>query len=277
LYGPGARADAHEEGRPIRPQSPLERAALGLPGFFGPVEAVWSLPSTMLRAAELADQGAGEGATVLAEHQSAGRGRLGRSWVAPPGSSLMLSVVLRPALAPARAWLVVAAAGVALAEAAGALVGGAQVALKWPNDLLVDGRKAAGLLAEARGGAVLLGMGVNVSQTAEDFPAELRERVISLSLAAGRPVERSALLAGWGHAFAARYVSLATDAAGVLDAWRARLATLGSQVRVERVGAEPVSGRAVDVGPGGELLVRQADGTEVLVAAGDVEHLRRGG
>jgi BirA family transcriptional regulator, biotin operon repressor / biotin---[acetyl-CoA-carboxylase] ligase len=263
-----------QESKPIDARSQLEQAALGLPGFFAPVEVSAFLPSTMLRAAELAEQGAPEGATVLTDHQTAGRGRLGRSWIAPPGSSLMLSVVLRPALPPARAWLVVAAAGVALVEAAGALLGRGEVALKWPNDLLVGGRKAAGLLAESRAGAVLLGMGVNVGQTAGDFPPELRERVTSLSLAAGRPMSRAELLAAWAPAFADRYGSLATGAGGVLGAWRRHLATLGGEVRVERLADRPVVGRAIDVGEGGELLVRQPDGAEVLVAAGDVEHLR---
>src|ERR687895_1961660 len=94
-------------------------ARRALPGFFSPLEVVASVPTTMARAAALAAAGAPEGATVVAEEQTEGRGRLGRAWVAPPGSSLLVSVVLRPALEPARAWLVAAAAGVALVEAAG--------------------------------------------------------------------------------------------------------------------------------------------------------------
>jgi BirA family transcriptional regulator, biotin operon repressor / biotin---[acetyl-CoA-carboxylase] ligase len=227
----------------------------------------------MSRAAELAAEGAPEGTIVLADHQTAGRGRLGRVWTAPPGSSLMLSVVLRPALPPARAWAVAAVAGVALADAALAL-GVPGVALKWPNDLLLGGRKAAGLLAEARTGVVLLGMGVNVTQTAADLPAELRARATSLSAAAGRPVERAALLAAWGMRFEAGYRDLVTGGRALLPAWRAHLATLGQEVRVDRVGRAPLTGRAVDVGPGGELIVRLPDGAMATVSAGDVEHLR---
>jgi BirA family transcriptional regulator, biotin operon repressor / biotin---[acetyl-CoA-carboxylase] ligase len=227
----------------------------------------------MSRAAELAAEGAPEGTIVLADHQTAGRGRLGRVWTAPPGSSLMLSVVLRPELPPARAWAVAAVAGVALADAALAL-GVPGVALKWPNDLLLGGRKAAGLLAEARTGVVLLGMGVNVTQTAADLPPELRARATSLSAAAGRPVERAALLAAWGMRFEAGYRDLVTGGRALLPAWRGHLATLGQEVRVDRVGREPLTGRAVDVGPGGELIVRLPDGAMATVSAGDVEHLR---
>jgi BirA family transcriptional regulator, biotin operon repressor / biotin---[acetyl-CoA-carboxylase] ligase len=236
----------------------------------------------MQRAAELAEQGAPEGATVLADHQTAGRGRLGRVWVAPPGTSLMLSVVLRPALPPGRAWGVAAAAGVALAAAADELLAasGASVALKWPNDLLVgaeDGppRKAAGLLAESRAdGVVLLGMGVNVSQVAGDFPPELRAGVTSLAAAAGGPVDREELLARWAPRFVAAYQDLLGGSRGLLPAWRARLATIGRDVRVERVQAPTLIGRAVDVDAGGGLVLRLPDGTMATVPAGDVEHLR---
>jgi BirA family biotin operon repressor/biotin-[acetyl-CoA-carboxylase] ligase len=232
----------------------------------------------MSRAADLAAEGAPEGTIVLADHQTAGRGRLGRVWTAPPGSSLMLSVVLRPELPPGRAWAVAAVAGVALADAAVAL-GVPGIALKWPNDLLAGGRKAAGLLAEARVGGksddfVLLGMGVNVTQAADDLPPELRARATSLSAAAGRPVERAALLAAWGMRFEAGYRDLVTGGRALLPAWRGHLATLGQEVRVDRIGREPLTGRAVDVGPGGELIIRLPDGAMATVSAGDVEHLR---
>src|SRR5215211_6599837 len=163
---------------------------LALPGFFTPLEVVASVPTTMSRAADLAAAGEPEGATVVAEEQTEGRGRLGRAWVAPPGTSLLVSVVLRPPLATDAVWLTVAAAGVALAGAVDEVAPGAAPAgLKWPNDLELHGAKAAGLLAEAqlegaRLAAVLLGMGVNVGQTAAEFPPEVAERATSVSLAA---------------------------------------------------------------------------------------------
>ena len=200
-----------------------------LPPFFDPVEVVEFLPSTMVRAAELAASGAPEGTIVLADHQTAGRGRLGRVWVAPPGTSLMLSVVLRPGLPPVKVWGVATAAGVALADAAAALVGpAAEVALKWPNDLLVGTaaagfRKAAGLLAESRAdGSVLLGMGVNVSQAEADFPEELRAVATSLAAAAGAPVDRAELLALWAPRFVERYRDLLAGGAALVPASRSR-------------------------------------------------------
>jgi BirA family biotin operon repressor/biotin-[acetyl-CoA-carboxylase] ligase len=292
-----------------------------LPGFFAPLEVVASLPSTMARAGELAAAGAPEGATVVADRQTEGRGRLGRGWVAPPGSSLLLSVVLRPPLPRDAMWLTVAAAGVALAGAVEAVAAravavdrgagaeppgppadrgagpgppgdplgvprtppeppGPLVGLKWPNDLEVDGRKAAGLLAEAHLGGqrptwVVLGMGVNVAQRREDFPPELAGRATSLVLALQAPVDRAALLGAWAERFLEGYRQLAAGEPGpTLAAYRRRLVTLGRRVRAERVGAEPVVGTAVDLTATGGLVVQTASGARVAVLAGDVHHLR---
>jgi BirA family biotin operon repressor/biotin-[acetyl-CoA-carboxylase] ligase len=254
-----------------------------LPGFFSPLEVAASVPTTMARAAELASSGVPEGATVVAEEQTEGRGRLGRAWVAPPGSSLLVSVVLRPPLAREAVWLTVAAAGVALAEAVDAVAPGAAPArLKWPNDLELGGRKAAGLLAEAhlegdRLAAVLLGMGVNVGQGAADFPAEVADRATSVSLAAGAPVDRAELLAAWAGRFLAGYADLGAGRPGpVLAAYRRRLVTVGRRVRADRLGADPVVGTAVDLTPTGGLVVQTDSGARVEVLAGDVHHLHPG-
>jgi BirA family biotin operon repressor/biotin-[acetyl-CoA-carboxylase] ligase len=258
-----------------------ERVRQALPGFFEPLEVAASLPSTMARAAELAAGGAAEGATVVAEEQTAGRGRLGRTWVAPPGSSLLLSVVLRPPLPREAVWLTVAAAGVALAGAVEAVAaGGPPVGLKWPNDLELGGRKAAGLLAEAhlegeRLDWVVLGMGVNVAQRREDLPPELADRATSVALALGAPVDRAALLAAWAGRFVDGYRHLAAGEPGpVLAAYRRRLVTLGRRVRADRVGAEPVVGTAVDLTATGALVVQTDAGALVDVLAADVHHLR---
>ena len=191
-----------------------------LPGFFSPLEVAASVPTTMARAAELAAAGAPEGATVVTEEQTEGRGRLGRAWVAPPGSSLLLSVVLRPPLPREAVWLTVAAAAVALAGAVDEVAPKAAPAgLKWPNDLELGGRKAAGLLAEAhlegeRLAAVLLGMGVNVGQEAADFPPEVAAAATSVRLAAGAPVDRADLLAAWAGRFLAGYADLCAGRPG---------------------------------------------------------------
>jgi BirA family biotin operon repressor/biotin-[acetyl-CoA-carboxylase] ligase len=262
-------------------QEALRRA---LPPFFTPLEIVDRLPTTMARAAELAEAGAPEGATVVAEEQTAGRGRLGRSWVAPPGTALLLSVVLRPALGSGQIWLVASLAGVALVDAARELLaaGGSHVAagLKWPNDLLLDGRKAAGLLAEAGAGGerppwVVLGMGVNVGQEATDFPAELAGQATSLTLAAGLGVDRAELLGAWAERFVAGYRDLGEGmAAPLLAAYRDRLETLGRQVRAERVSGDPVVGTAVDLTGSGHLVVLTGSGARVELATADVKHVR---
>ena len=169
--------------------------------------------------------------------------------MAPPGSSLLVSVVLRPPIARESVWLT-AAAGAALAWAADEVAPGAGPAgLKWPNDLELGGRKAAGLLAEAhlegdRLAAVLLGMGVNVAQGAGDFPPEVAGRATSVSLAAGALVDRGDLLAAWARRFLGGYAELCAGRPGpVLAAYRERLVTVGRQVRADRVGAAPVEGR----------------------------------
>jgi BirA family transcriptional regulator, biotin operon repressor / biotin---[acetyl-CoA-carboxylase] ligase len=260
-----------------------ERVRRALPGFFTPLEVAASVPTTMARAAELAAAGAPEGATVVAEEQTKGRGRLGRTWVAPPGSSLLLSVVLRPPLARGAVWLTVAAAGLALAGAVDAVAPGAAPArLKWPNDLELGGRKAAGLLAEAhldgeRVACVLLGMGVNVGQGAGDFPPEVADRATSVALSAGVPVDRAELLAAWAERFLDGYRHLVAGEPGpVLAAYRERLVTVGRRVRAERLGAEPVVGTAVDLTAGGGLVIQTGSGARVEVLAGDVQQLRPG-
>jgi BirA family biotin operon repressor/biotin-[acetyl-CoA-carboxylase] ligase len=177
----------------------------------------------------------------------------------------------------------VAAAGVALAEAVDAVAPTAAPAgLKWPNDLELSGRKAAGLLAEAqlegdRLAAVLLGMGVNVGQTAGDFPPEVAGRATSLSLAAGAPVDRGELLAAWAGRFLDGYAELCAGRPGpVLAGYRRRLHTVGRRVRADRLGADPLVGTAVDLTPTGGLVVQTDSGSRVELLAGDVEHLRPG-
>jgi BirA family biotin operon repressor/biotin-[acetyl-CoA-carboxylase] ligase len=268
-----------------------ERLRAALPPFYSPLTVLPQTPSTMAVAAGLADagapEGAPEGATVVTEEQTAGRGRLGRTWVAPPGSSLLVSVVLRPPLPVRSVWLVAALAGVSLAEAVRAVAGAdLPVGLKWPNDLLIGGRKTAGLLAEARMRSerlvcVVLGMGVNVNQGVAEGAAgwapEVATRATSVALAAGHPVDRAALLGAWAERFLAGYRQLAEGASGpVLAAYRDWLETIGQPVRATRLDAAPVDGTAVDLTQDGSLVVLTSSGRRVEVSAADVEHLRPG-
>jgi BirA family transcriptional regulator, biotin operon repressor / biotin---[acetyl-CoA-carboxylase] ligase len=211
-----------------------------------------------------AAEGADEGVVAVADEQTAGRGRLGRAWVAPPGSALLVSTLLRPALPVERTQLVTLAAGLAALDAVDALVAGGSLppvvaGLKWPNDVVIDDRKLAGILAEADGaGAVVVGMGCNVRPDA--LPRDLRD------IATAVAVDREQLLVAWLRAYDARLDAL--DAV-VADA-ASRSATLGRRVRVE-LAQETFEGTANTLTDEGYLVV---DGR--VVSAGDVVHLRYG-
>lgn len=135
-----------------------------------------------------------EGAVAVAEEQSEGRGRLGRSWHAPAGTSVLVSIALRPAMESSRLPELSLIAGGAVAQAI-ADVTGLEPAIKFPNDLLLDGKKVAGILAESSDGQVVLGIGVNANQTAEQLPTDAQTEPTSLRLELGRPVDRAQLLA----------------------------------------------------------------------------------
>jgi BirA family biotin operon repressor/biotin-[acetyl-CoA-carboxylase] ligase len=216
--------------------------------------------------------GAPEGLVAVADHQTAGRGRLDRTWEAPPGSSLLVSVLLRPALEPEAVHWVVMAAALALADAVGE-VAGFTPELKWPNDLVVADRKLAGLLAEREPGsgdvrpAVIVGAGVNVNWTA--FPPELAGLATACNREAGGDVDREALLEHYLDRLGHRLDAI--DA--VPSDYRARLATIGRRVRVEQASGA-ITGVAVDVRDAGELIVRDDDGDAHVITAADVVHLR---
>jgi BirA family biotin operon repressor/biotin-[acetyl-CoA-carboxylase] ligase len=220
---------------------------------FGDVRWFAHIDSTNKYLLECAARGEPEGVVAVADEQSAGRGRLGRSWIAPPGAALLVSVLVRPAVAFERMHLVTLAAALAALDA----LPEAGAGVKWPNDVVVDDRKLAGILAEADGaGAVVVGMGLNVR--ADWFPEELAE------IATAVEIDREELLARWLQAYDARLgarESVQADAA-------ARSATLGRTVRVE-LANETFEGVAESLTEEGYLVVAGR-----VVTAGDVIHLR---
>jgi BirA family biotin operon repressor/biotin-[acetyl-CoA-carboxylase] ligase len=223
--------------------------------------------STNQRAKELAAAGAPHGTLVTAGEQTAGRGRQGRTWVAPPGASLLMSVVVRE-LDDAASLLPLAAA-VAVAEAAERLVP-VSCAIKWPNDVWIEGRKACGILVEGRPAEdwAVIGIGLNVSTPREAFPEELRDTATSLAAAAGEsPSVEDALAA----TLAALERRLGAPAGELLDAWRSRDALRGRHVRWN--GGEGV---AAGIDDGGALIVETADGGTVALDAGEVHLLAAG-
>jgi len=214
------------------------------------------------------------GSVVVADQQTAGRGRRGHTWFSPPRAGLYVSVVLAPAAArvdPSRAtMLLTLAAGVAIAEGIEA-ASGLATALKWPNDVVAGGRKLAGILAEGRGDLVVLGYGINVMAAA--FPPELRDRATSLESEVGREVDRDLVLDETLAALSRRYDDLVDgrfDA--ILDAWRARAPrAVGAKVSWMAQGVAR-SGVTCGIDDHGALLVRVDDGVERIIS-GEIQWL----
>jgi BirA family biotin operon repressor/biotin-[acetyl-CoA-carboxylase] ligase len=248
-----------------------------------------SIDSTNRYLLEEARAGAAEGVVAVADHQSAGRGRLGRRWEAPAGTNLLVSVLLRPDLPAEERHLASAAVALAGREAA-RVVAGVHLDVKWPNDLVAgDGRKVAGILAEAdlpeHGGsgrnrdapALVVGIGMNVNWPAAEaeLPDELAGAAASLRLLSGRAVDRSALLGALLAALEPRARDLSTPAARrrTAEELEAACATIGSRVRVELPG-ERFEGTAVGLTGEGHLVVEVGAQLRTVVA-GDVVHLRR--
>jgi BirA family biotin operon repressor/biotin-[acetyl-CoA-carboxylase] ligase len=254
---------------------------------FADVRGVAETGSTNADVLALAGGGHAEGLVLVADHQTAGRGRLDRRWSAPSGSSLLLSVLTRPqdhGLGPDELHLVPTAVGVAVAEAARAVTGErVAVELKWPNDLVVtdaDGQvgpvhKLGGILAEATGTALVVGVGLNVNWPAV-LPVDLEHTATALNHLTGAPVDRSGLLVAALRRLHHWYGGVATfdGRVALLARYRELSATIGRRVRVE-LGGETVVGDAIDVTAEGHLLVvDECPDRPREIVAGDVVQLR---
>ncbi len=260
--------------RPPLSQAALTRAVIRPGGLWSQLTVVDRTGSTNADLAQLARDGAREGAVLIAELQLEGRGRLGRVWTAPARSGLTFSLLLRPAVHPARqGWitlLVALAAATAIRR-----VAGLDVRLKWPNDLLVGERKIAGVLAERVEGAVVVGMGLNVSVRADELPVTT---ATSLAIENAECTDRDPLIRAVLREIESHYRDwLAADgdadACGLRSAYTAMSATVGQEVRVELPGERLLSGVATGVDGSGHLVVR-ADGVDHALSVGDVVHVR---
>jgi BirA family biotin operon repressor/biotin-[acetyl-CoA-carboxylase] ligase len=250
----------------------------GPAGLWTAVEVVASTGSTN---ADLLTRGGPEGQVLVAEEQTAGRGRAGRTWLSVPGASLTFSVLLRPASVPpaARGWLPLLT-GVAVAAAVRSAAGVAAV-LKWPNDVLVGDRKLAGILAEQSpaGDAVVVGVGLNVATPRDALPVSPNGLPATSLLVEGAEVAREALLAEILRSLERWYLAFRADPdparSGLLAEYTAACATLGRTVRVELPAGRVVSGVAEGIDRGGRLLVRPpGEFSAMAVSAGDIVHLR---
>nr|WP_275585805.1 biotin--[acetyl-CoA-carboxylase] ligase [Geodermatophilus sabuli] len=238
------------------------------------VEVVEEIGSTNAALLAAAADDAPEGTVLVAEYQAAGRGRLERTWASPPRAGLTVSLLLRPDVPAARRGWLPLLTGVALAEAV-AEVPGVRASLKWPNDLLAaDGAKLAGILAEVGPGAVVVGVGVNVSTRADELP----EGGTSLAMAAGRPVDRASLLLQFLGALERRYLGWAQVlgdpvSSGLARDYLAWSSTVGATVAVALPDGSRLDGVAESIDWDGRLVVRTPEGT-VGLAVGDVRHVR---
>ena len=264
--------------RPPLDQAALSAALTGEPSIWSRIEVVEESASTNEVVAERARQGESEGLVLVAEHQTAGRGRLGRAWVTPPRAALTFSMLLAPDRVPSGRWpWLPLLAGIAVSEGV-RRVTEVSCGLKWPNDVLVDGRKLAGVLVErverSAGAAAVVGVGLNVSTERAELPVPT---ATSLVLEGAATVDRSVILREVLRAFAALYLQWCAERgdpdAGLHAAYVRRCATIGREVAVSLPSGEQLTGQALGIDGDGRLQVRTASGNRLL-GAGDVVHVR---
>ena len=232
--------------------------------------------STSDEASRAAGDPSAEGLVVLAEEQTAGRGRRGRRWSAPAGSSVLLSVLLYPTGPLAGPPWLTALGAIAAAEVVEAATGRA-AGIKWPNDVRVEGRKVAGVLVE-RGRGVVVGIGLNVHHRPGDFPPALAQPAASLAMLAPGPLDRSELARDLIRGLDRWYGrGLGGDLAGLDEAWRSRFEPLGRPVRLETGAGRVLVGRLTDAGLGRGLLLEPAEGGAVRVPCLEVAALSAAG
>lgn len=290
------------DGRVTSPYNDLERPplneralarALVRPGtLWREIQVVPETGSTNADLAAAARAGAPEGTVLVAEAQTTGRGRLGRTWQAPPRSGLTFSLLLRPQVAGVRQTWLPLLTGVAVTGAVGTMIARAdagdfgsatglrtpRLTLKWPNDVLAGDRKLGGILVERAGDAMIVGVGLNVSLRPDELPIET---ATSLMIENAAFTDREPLLRAVLREFDRWYAEWQgaggdPERSGLGAAYRAVCATLGRDVRVELPGERAMSGVAYGVDDSGRLLLRTREGDERAVSAGDVVHVRAG-
>ncbi len=238
-----------------------------------PVTWYQVLDSTNLQAKLDAEKGAAQGALVVADMQTAGRGRRGRAWNSPPGANIYFSLILKPEFAPDKAAMITPVMGLAVAESIRSTCG-LDAGIKWPNDVVIDGKKVCGMLAEMSVERdfihyVVIGVGINVGQ--QDFPGEIAATAVSIQQAGGCQVSRAELVAGIMNKFEEYYEEFSAkgDLSGLTERYGSLLVNKGREVRVLDPKGE-FQGRALGINPRGELLVEREDGSVTEVYAGEV-------
>ena len=236
------------------------------------------LDSTNSEAYRMAREGGEEGEVVVADRQVRGRGRLGRRWLSPPGVNLYVSIILRPPILVRNATLITLMAAVATAKATKG-TSGLQPRIKWPNDLLINNKKVAGLLNEMKGKAdkvefIVLGIGINVNMTMGMIPEQMKSTATSLREELGYEISRVELLHALLREVEQGYGAfLAGETEGILHQWETFSQMLGTVVEVRSFN-EVVRGRVKGIDSDGSLLLLAADGSERRIVAGDVSYVR---
>jgi BirA family transcriptional regulator, biotin operon repressor / biotin---[acetyl-CoA-carboxylase] ligase len=260
--------------------NPYKAIETGKPGTIGwRIHYLVHATSTQDAAASLAAEGAAEGTVVIAETQSAGRGRMGRRWHSPPGASLYATIILRPTTPVAEVARLSLVAGVAAAEALETVALGI-VALKWPNDVWLRGKKTGGIIAEAitepnqKLACVLLGIGLNLNLAENEIPGELKEIATSVLIETGRKCDRVKIAAELFSHFDSRYMELETSGfASIAPVWTHYSALKGEQVTVVNAGARE-TGVVAGIDKDGALLL-ESEGKVKRILAGDVTIVRK--
>jgi BirA family biotin operon repressor/biotin-[acetyl-CoA-carboxylase] ligase len=259
--------------RPPLRTSTLTRALVRPDSIWCEVRVLATSPSTNAVVAQEAAAGADEGLVIVAEHQTAGRGRLGRTWSAPPRAGLTFSALLRPAAVPESRWTwMPLLTGLAVAEGIEEATG-LEPRLKWPNDVLLDGRKVAGVLLERQGSAVVVGIGINVTTSSEQLPTA---DATSLALEDAPITDRETVLRAVLRSLERHYQAwrdVAGDSTAVAGAYVERCATLGALVSVALPDGTSIDGVGERIDDDARLVVSSHDGERSL-SAGDVVHVR---
>jgi BirA family biotin operon repressor/biotin-[acetyl-CoA-carboxylase] ligase len=261
-------------GKPSKLILPQLLDKLRLTSFIQSVKLLDSVDSTQNIAQRLAEEGAPEGTLVIAEQQTSGRGRLGRSWISPMGKGVWMSLVLRPDIPLQFASQLTLLTAVALCRGLKSLAP-LEIGIKWPNDLLIDGKKISGILLEStaeedRLRYVIAGIGVGVNLAEEDYPAELRGAATSLRIVLGRPVDRADVIAAFVTQFEQLYAAYRQSGfAPIRTLWEALSVTLHKRAKLITPGGT-IEGTPIGLDERGALLVEQSDGSVVPVFSAEM-------
>lgn len=232
--------------------------------------------STQLLAHEAASKGAAEGTIVIAERQNGGKGRLGRPWHSPKGTGIWMSLIVRPKIPLSKAPQLTLLTAVALAKAIQVALG-MKVQIKWPNDLLYQGKKFCGILTELNAESdrinyLVIGIGINVNTVESDFPEELREIATSLRIASGKEIKRAALLQSFCQEFEAEYIHyLSHGFERVKAEWEDRSISMGRMVTVRTIHTT-IEGKSIGLDPEGVLIVEDGSGVRHKVYSADIDY-----